>query len=108
MAHQQLHTATVAEIVGFQLIGQVLARGRRRAVETVEVDGVDNHAGGSVAQVQFQVAVTDHAPAGDGEFVVEHRFGKALPPRATITQLLGQFAGQILRGECAIAQQFGA
>ena len=41
MAHQQLHAAAVAEVVGFKLIGQMQARSRWGAGKAAEVDGVD-------------------------------------------------------------------
>ena len=40
MPHQQLHPAAVTEVVGFQLIGQMQARGWWGAGKTTEVDGV--------------------------------------------------------------------
>src|SRR5690606_10832600 len=80
MLHHQLDGIAAAVVVGLQAVGQAGARRRCVAAPGAEVDRRQAGAHAVHAQLQAQVALTHHAPAGHLELAVEQRLREALPP----------------------------
>src|SRR5689334_2152834 len=104
VSDQQLHVLASAKVVDFELIRGMNPVRRCLAGITAEMDSGDRAAALLRNQSHLQVTFAYDAPLADVEHIVEHRFGKALPPRSGHAQAFRQIAREVAGRQLAVAQ----
>ena len=102
---QELHASVTSPLVDIQPIAQLYPLDRAiRPYGQIDIEGDGIQLGATSLRLNLHLQMlTTHQTLGEqAEFAIKCRLGKCLPPRPSLTQLLGQRQAKLIDRQLAI------